>query len=309
MNRHPLFGVFLAAVATLILTPDALFMRLSGMDGYQMVGWRGMLMGSVMLIGWLLLSRRKGRDVSLLFSGLGLLIVTCQYFNATLFAHGIARAPVAVVLFGVAAVPVFAAVFARVVMGEPTYRATWITMVAVIGGIGIAVFSENSTELQLNGATLFGAAAGLGVAATLAINFVVLRAQPELPILLLIGSGAVLAGGTGIWITGPAEMLEGQVWAILIAGGIILPISFFSLSLASRYTHASNVSLLMLLETVLGPLWVWWGIGEAVNTATMLGGIIVVISLATYLIHVGRISGTSLIEASIMDKKNDKMRR
>ena len=45
-------------------------------------------------------------------------------------------------------------------------------------------------------------------------------------------------------------------------GLIILPIPFTCLNLAARYTSPAIVSLLMLLEMVLGPFWVWLGIGE-----------------------------------------------
>ncbi|HKK84489.1 MAG TPA: EamA/RhaT family transporter, partial [Roseovarius sp.] len=71
-------------------------------------------------------------------------------------------------------------------------------------------------------------------------------------------------------------------------GIIVLPVSFFLLSLASRYTHASNVSLLMLLETVLGPLWVWLGVGEAPTPMMLTGGTIVVVSLGLYILWTGR---------------------
>jgi drug/metabolite transporter (DMT)-like permease len=122
----------------------------------------------------------------------------------------------------------------------------------------------------------------------LALNFVILRARPELPILLVIGLGAALAGLTGVIVTGPAMMMQGEVWPIVVCGILILPVSFFSLSLASRYTHASNVSLLLLLETVLGPLWVWLGTGETPTSMMLAGGVIVVVSLAVYLWHSGR---------------------
>jgi len=41
---------------------------------------------------------------------------------------------------------------------------------------------------------------------------------------------------------------------------------------------------LLLLETVLGPLWVWLGIGEAPTATMLLGGAIVVTSLALYIL-------------------------
>ncbi|RBI74486.1 EamA/RhaT family transporter [Roseovarius sp. TE539] len=288
MRHHPLFGLALATAAALVLTPDALLMRASGMGGYQMVGWRGLLMGSVLLLAWAATSRKRGADLVALFSGGGLVIVTCQYFNATFFATGIAVAPVPVVLFGVATVPVFAAIFARIIIGEPTRPSTWVTIIAVLSGIGIAVLGGEAGTLTFDRATLLGALAGLGVAMALALNFVILRARPTLPILLVIGIGACLAGGTGLVVTGPAAMTEGTVWAIAITGLVILPCSFFGLSLASRHTHASNVSLIMLLETVLGPFWVWLGLGEVPTPAMILGGMIVVGSLAGYLGLVGR---------------------
>lgn len=287
MTRHPLFGLGLASFAALVLTPDALFMRLSGMGGYQMVAWRGLMMGAVMVTLWAVTARDRGRDLAFLGTGFGLAIVACQYLNATLFSLGIAHAPVAVMLLAVATVPVFAAVFARLIIGEPTRRATWITILAVLFGITLAVFGGRG-DLALNAAALLGALAGLGVAMVLALNFVILRARPDLPIPLLIGVGAALAGVTGVAITGPGQMTDGTVWAIAITGLVILPVSFFSLSLASRYTHASNVSLLLLLETVLGPLWVWLGVGETPTPMMLAGGVIVVSSLAIYLWHTGR---------------------
>ncbi|SEL83147.1 EamA-like transporter family protein [Roseovarius azorensis] len=288
MTRHPLFGLALATFGALMLTPDALFMRWSGMGGYQMVGWRGLLMGAVMLVLWALTSGHRLRDLGILGGGFGIGIVVCQYFNATLFSLGIAHAPVAVVLFAVATVPVFAALFARVIIGEPTRTATWVTIAAVMAGIALAVFGGGHDGVTFDRAALWGALAGLGVAMVLALNFVILRARPELPILLVIGLGAVLAGATGVIVTGPAAMMQGEVWAIAVCGLVILPVSFFALSLASRYTHASNVSLLLLLETVLGPLWVWLGTGEGPTGMMLAGGVIVVGSLAIYLWFAGK---------------------
>nr|WP_303626547.1 DMT family transporter [Roseovarius sp. M141] len=275
----------LAAFGALVLTPDAMLLRLSGMAGPQMLGWRGLFMGTALLLIWLLISRRRRADLALLGSGAGIAIVGCQFFNSTFFALGIAGAPVAIVLFGVATTPIFAALLARLLLGERTARATWFTIVAVAVGIGIAVLGGGGVVAP-TGAVVFGAAAGLGVAAMLAFNFVVLRAHPHLPIPLLIGLGALCAGVAGVTVTGPAHMLDGNVWAIAITGCIILPVSFLSLSFASRHTAAANVSLLLLLETVLGPVWVWLAMGEAMTPAMLLGGGIVVGSIALYLLHV-----------------------
>nr|WP_246162146.1 DMT family transporter [Roseovarius faecimaris] len=286
-RRHPLFGLALALFGTLMLTPDALLMRLSEMSGFQMAAWRGMMMGTVMILGWALSTRTHRGDLAVLRTRSGLAIVICQVFNSTLFCLGIAVAPVAVVLLGVAAVPVFAACLAWLIIGEPTHKTTWAAMAAVLFGIGLAVSGEGE-GLALDGAALLGALFGLGVALVLALNFVILRARPHIPIPLAIGCGAWIAGLISLAIVGPGALSQGQYIYMIVTGGIVLPVSFFCLSLASRYTHAANVSLLMLLETVLGPLWVWLGTGEAPTARMLWGGAIVVISLALYLMVTGQ---------------------
>ena len=288
MRHHPLYGVGLAGIGTLVLTPDSLLMRFSEMDGFQMTAWRGLLMGTVMVTLWAVLSRDRGGELRQLFTRSGGVIVVCQFFNSLLFCLGIAIAPVAVVLFGLATVPVWAALLAWVLLGEATRLATWITIVAVMTGIGIAVLGGDGDSVQLNLAALAGAGFGLGVAFVLALNFVVIRSAPQLPIMLVIGVGAFCAGCFGLLVTGVDRMGDGHVWAMATTGIIVLPVSFFMLSLASRYTHASNVSLLMLLETVLGPLWVWIGVGEAPTPMMVTGGTLVVVSLALYILWTGQ---------------------
>ena len=287
MRTHPHFGLILALFGALVLTPDTLLMRMSEMDGYQMLAWRGLLMGCVLLIAWGVTSKDKTVDALLLFSSGSLVVIVCHFFNATAFNFAIAAAPVSIVLFGVATVPVFAAVFAQLFAGEPAGRATWITIGAVLVGIGIAVFGGEQSRLGLDYDTFFGALAGLSVAAAIAIYLVVLRHSPRLPVLLVLGTGSILAGVTGLAITGPGQLVEGNVWPIAVSGAVILPVSFGALAIASRYTHASNVSLLILLETVFGPLWVWWGVGEAPTVAMLAGGSIVIASLAIYLWNSG----------------------
>ncbi|KRS12926.1 membrane protein [Roseovarius atlanticus] len=276
-------GVLLALIGTLVLTPDAMLMRLSGMEGFQMTGWRGVFMGTMMVLAWAAVSRDREGDIARLISGPGLLIVAAQVLNSMLFCLGIASAPAAMVLMGVAAVPVFSAVLSRVVTGEATSALTWAAIAAVMTGIGIAVLGGGHGDVALNWAAATGAVFGLGVAFVLALNFVTVRASPALPILLAIGVGAWIAGVIGWSLTGVEAMFQGRVWAMAITGGVVLPVSFFMLSLAARHTLAANVSLLMLLETVLGPLWVWIGVGERPTVAMLVGGAIVVGSLTVYL--------------------------
>lgn len=291
MQYSPSYGVGLALAGALLLTPDALFMRISNMSTFQMLGWRGLCLGIIFLIAWRLTSKNWRADLATLGSGTALIVVTCQIINTTLFPMGISLAPVAPVLLGVATVPIWSALLARQLYDESTTRATWIAIALVIVGLTLAVTDKG--EAALDAYAIAGAACGLGVAFALALTFVTLRHNPRLPLLLVIGLGSLITGTSGWLVIGPAQMTNGTVWAALVSALLILPLSFFALNEASRHTAAANVSLLLLLETTLAPIWVWLGTGEAPSPRMMAGGAVVVITLIVYVLSVQRLRDLS----------------
>ena len=292
MQYTPSYGVGLALAGALLLTPDVLLMRISDMSTFQMLGWRGVCLGLIFITAWRLTSKVWRMDLKALKSSAALSVIACQVMNTTLFPMGISIAPVAPVLLGVATVPVWSALLARQLYGEPTTRATWIAITLVVLGLTLAVTDKG--EAALDAYALVGAACGLGVAFALALTFVMLRHNPSLPLLLVIGLGSLVSGTSGWLIIGPAQMINGTVWAVLVSALLILPLSFFALNAASRHTTAANVSLLLLLETVLAPVWVWLGTGEAPSLRMMAGGVVVVVTLTTYALS-QRIPTTSKI--------------
>ena len=256
-------GLSLAIFGALLLTPDTLFMRLSELDGFSMLVWRGVLSGIAYLFIWMWFSLRVERRLPTIFTLSFCVIVICQMLNATLFSLAIAIAPVTVVLIGVATAPVFAAILSRLILGEALSKLTIGTAVLVIIGLHISVLGQDVSPNKFSAQTFQGAGLGLGVAFSLAMNFTLIRKDKDVPFVLAIAIGAFLAAGLGALC---AEVLywpqAKNAAAIAVTGIIILPVSFVTLSYAARFVSSSTVSLIMLLETVLGPLWVWWGIGE-----------------------------------------------
>ena len=276
-------GLTLAIFGALLLTPDTLFMRLSQLDGLNMLLWRGGLSGLAYFMIWFWM--RGPRDLSNIWTRNFAIIVACQTGNAALFSLAIAVAPVTVVLIGVATVPIFAAILSRVILGEALSMRTLITAAMVFWGLFISVMGSDDGQIKLDLITLIGAGLGLGVAFSLAMNFTVIRKDPEVPFVLAIAIGAVTAAGlAAFFATTLAWPPLPQMAAIALTGIFILPLSFVTLSYAARFVPSSTVSLIMLLETVLGPLWVWWGIDEAPGAMMLIGGGIVLTCLAVFLI-------------------------
>jgi drug/metabolite transporter (DMT)-like permease len=262
-------------------------MRLSQLDGFNMLLWRGGLSGLAYFMIWLWM--RGPRDLSNVWTRNFAIIVACQTGNAALFSLAIALAPVTVVLIGVATVPIFAALLSRFLLGEALSMRTLITAAMVFLGLFISVLGSDDGHLMLDLTTLIGAGLGLGVAFSLAMNFTIIRKDKDVPFVLAIAVGAIAAAGlAAVFATTLAWPALPQMAAIALTGILILPLSFVTLSYAARFVPSSTVSLIMMLETVLGPLWVWWGINEAPSATMLIGGGIVLTCLSVFLILEGR---------------------
>ena len=126
-NRPKSYGNFLALIGVLILTPDTMVMRLSNLDRWPLMGWRGVLMGITLLILWSLFqSSNKGKKISSIYNWQGVVVILAFGINSVTFTLGIQETSVMVVLTAVATMPVFAAFFSVFLMKESQGWAGWV---------------------------------------------------------------------------------------------------------------------------------------------------------------------------------------
>ena len=87
-----------------------------------------------------------------------------------------------------------------------------------------------------------------------------------------------------VYFLGAQPLLLAPVDAglLLLLGTVVLPISFAMITLGPRYLQAPEVSLILLTETILGPIWVWLALGEVPHSRTLVAGLLI---LGTLLIH------------------------
>ena len=274
-------GIFLALLGALILTPDTLLMRLSELSGGQMVAWRATQAGSIFFIIGLFPFILSSSGVKpKIWRKTFVALVFVQMANVFCFAYGIYLAPVAIVLIAVATVPVFAIILGAVVLKEAVDMRTWAIVIIVFFGVTLSVIGDINSYDIFNLSSILGGLCGLVVAFSLACNFVIIRKDKEVAFPLALGTGGILCGLLAFYFWPSASEINlKSMFYISITGLLILPLSFILLSRASRMTPASNVSIIMLLETILGPLWVWTFTNERPQFLTIIGGIIVILAL------------------------------
>ena len=84
------------------------------------------------------------------------------------------------------------------------------------------------------------------------------------------------------FVTQQLMLHRSDIWIIPLMCIMCVAIPFVLVTLAPRYISAAEVNLFFLLETILGPLWVWMVIKEQPSIETIAGGIIIIITIAIH---------------------------
>ena len=285
-NRPKSYGNFLALIGVLILTPDTMVMRFSNLDRWPLMGWRGFLMGITLLIFWRLYQfSNTGKNISSIYSWQGIIVIFAFAINSMTFTLGIQETSVMVVLTAVATMPVFAAILSIFLMNESQGWCGWLTIIASMVGVLIVVSDGNNAVGQPEGSTLLGAIFGCITASGLALAFTMIRKYRELEVIPAAAIGSLISGIFGFLLSAEGSIFTAPVWTILTMGVLILPVSFGLISIAPRYTTSAIVSLVMLLEMVIGPFWVWIAIGERPSITMILGAFLVITVISFHIIR------------------------
>lgn len=260
----------------LVLTPDTLLVRLTAIDDFSMAVGRGLTAGATILLLCLVYYRGNfPRQLHVI--GMWGLVVAVLYGGANItFYAALERTSVADVLVILATTPLVAAILSRVILQERVARVTAVTIVFAFLGVVLVVGGS------VGAGRWAGDLLALGNVVAIALVLVVVRRHREISMVPATGVGMILGGVAAIPFADFPHMAGAQ-WAWLLAGGIVvLPAAFILLTLGPRYIPAPEAGLLMLLETALGPLWVWAAIGEEPGMLTLVGGGIVVCTLAIH---------------------------
>ena len=280
------YGSLLAIIGVLILTPDTMVMRFSNLEKWPLMGWRGLLMGITLLFIWrFFLKYELRKELNSLLSWQGIIFIIAFAINSIFFTLGIIETSVMVVLTAVATMPVFAALLSSFIMKESQGVIGWLTIITAMIGVVIVVSDGNNALGSPEGSVLLGAIWGTLTAFGLALTFTMSRKYPNLGVVPAGAIGALISGIVGFTLSTEDSIFNAPIWTVFSMGGIILPLSFTFLFIAPRYTSSAIVSLVMLLEMVIGPFWVWYGIGERPSIIMISGALLVLIAITFHIVR------------------------
>ena len=273
MNTEYAKGFLLTALGVIVLSFDALLIRMVNTDEFSLLFWRGLLM-SLMVSLWTLYRKPELKLVQLDLPYIRSAILFA--LSSIFFVSAIHHTSVANVLVIISAQPLLAAVIAQLTIGEKSPPITWIAIFICMLGIGWVMQDSWSTP------NLTGDLLALACALSLSSKFVNDRAVKDRDMTpALVFAGGIIAI-TGLFWGAPLS-LQGNQWGwMLLLCLIVIPIAFILITLGPTRIPAAEVGMLMLLETIAGPLLVWLFISEAPSANTLMGGSIVILTLLTH---------------------------
>ena len=192
--------------------------------------------------------------------------------------YGIKSTSVATAMLLFACAPFIAAILGWLFLREKVRKATWISILFAMLGIGIMV-QDKST-----GSALLGSLAALGSAFGFAAFTVALRWGRSVEMLPAV----LLSGIFAIFITSSICLLSGLPFQISVSDtSISMGMGVFQVgaglvlyTLGSKTLPAAELTLLSLAEVLLGPVWVYLFLNEIVTLSTLVGGLILLLAIA-----------------------------
>ena len=277
-TRHPqrLKGLLLMLGASVCWSTGGLFVRsVSIPNSWEIAFWRSLAMG-VFLFVWLAFryAGKVRRAVVAIGPG-GFLAGLCLAASFLGFILAVTQTTVAHTLVIISTSPFLAALFGRVFLGELVPARRYLAMSIALTGI-IAMCLDS-----LSAGTLAGSVIAGGVAVAFATCVILLRhsqARADMTPAILVA--ALLSSAVALPFSLPFQAAWQDIGILACMGTIQGGLGCLLMTLAARYITAVEVSLLALLETILGPLWVWVGVGERPSDLAIVGGLVVVASLA-----------------------------
>ena len=269
-------GSLLAFIGVFFITPDSLFIRLSNIDTWGMLFYRGAIPFFVVLTGLLIFYKNSFFKVFFSMGVHGIFYsLTFALTNIT-FIISIQNTNVANTLVMIAMAPMLTALIGAIFLKERPDKKT-LTAIFVTFLSAVYIFYDS---LQLGNfiGDLFGLVTALG----LAIGAVIVRLAKSKDLVPGAVAGKFCVAIFALFFIESFDLIEKDIIIIPLMCVMCVAIPFVLVTIAPRYISAAEVNLFFLLETILGPIWVWLIIKEQPSLETIQGGTIIILTIAIH---------------------------
>ena len=269
-------GSLLAFIAVMLITPDSIFIRLSNIETWGMLFYRGAIPFVVVLIGLIFFYKNNLLKalVGIGYPGI-FYVISFSICNIT-FIISIQNTNVANTLVMIAMAPMLSAILGSIFLKEVPDSKTWIAIIITL--IAVSYIFHDSIEMGNFYGDLFGLITAFGLAG----NAVIARFAKNRDLVPSAVIGKLCVAIFAFFFVDTFSLVGTDLIFVPLMCVMCVAIPFVLVTIAPRFIPAEEVNLFFLLETIIGPFWVWLIINEQPSIETIQGGIIILLTIAIH---------------------------
>jgi len=269
-------GMLMAFTAVMFLTPDSLFIRLANINSWNLIFYRGLIPFSVVFIYLLFVYKSKLIKKTLSNGSRGLAYALVFTVTNITFVISIENTNVANTLIMIALAPMLSAVLSLIFLKEIPDKKTWAAITVTTLSVIYIFFDAVDTG------DMMGNALGLLTAFGLAVGAVIIRSAKKIDLVPSAMFGKLLVALIAFYFADNLNLKDNDLIIVPLMCIMCVAIPFVLVTIAPRYITAAEVNLFFLLETILGPIWVWLVIKEQPSFETIVGGVVIITTISIH---------------------------
>lgn len=165
--------------------------------------------------------------------------------------------------------------------------AGWRTLLAAaLCAVGVFVMVSSSYGTS----SIVGDAYAMCAVLAFALAILLIRRFPHTDMLAAVWVSSLLAAVCSFPFASPFGHGPVDYGLMVTFGAIEYALAAVLFTLGARFIPAAQSTLIVLLEVVLGPFWVWWLLNEVPAHATLIGGALILVTLTVHTLHDLRVS-------------------
>ena len=266
-------GLALTSLGVFIMSLESLFIKFTTVSPFLFSFYIGIFMFISMISTFIF--KEKAVLKKALTTNLPMMIV-CAILMGTsniFFITAVKTTTVAnvVIIFSTAAL--FSALFAYLFYREKITKN--IIVASFFMFVGLFIIFNDKLEIG----SIEGNIYALLCTAFFATSYVILSRYKDMDRFILTAFSGLALSMIAFFFCDDLSIDFKTLAVVMIMGLLISPISRVFLGNGAKYISASEVSLLMIIETIMAPVWVWIFLNEVPSSYTFIGGSIIVATL------------------------------
>ena len=266
-------GLALTSLGVFIMSLESLFIKFTTISPFLFSFYIRIFMFISMISTFLFKEKtvlKKALNTNLL------MLIVCAILMGTsniFFITAVKTTTVAnvVIIFSTAAL--FSALFAYLFYREKITKN--IIVASFFMFVGLFIIFNDKLEIG----SIEGNIYALLCTAFFATSYVILSRYKEMDRFILTAFSGLALSMIAFFFCDDLSIDFKTLAVVMIMGLLISPISRVFLGNGAKYISASEVSLLMIIETIMAPVWVWIFLNEVPSSYTFIGGSIIVATL------------------------------